>query len=391
MSEGGDAFWINDLDDNLNDIDNVNKYWDDESYVQTAEANHRKVFYHPETVFDHSAVTTSQSGWFISKWANGPLVRHKYDNCPFWDSEVDLTYYKLSNSIISDTVSAALCTNVQRTYSSDIVTTDFTYNWNCTSPLDEVSDDNGNEYIVKGSSQNGEGTVSLTVTTPSGATATASKNVYVGKPDPDDIDVINVGPNYPGTMVLCDDMPNDGKVNWSLAGNILEYSWSVYDDGSNYWQVNQHPKDPFPETPMQDVQFSKPYGSVNGYVNVVIKARNYCGWGVYNAPAMQFSTASCGGMMLTMSPNPSFGETTVSVVPELATESTLKSTSAEAIFDENTEWELEVYSQSQLLKEKKTSLRGNNTTIQTSGWKEGVYIVRVKYKDELLEGKLVVK
>ena len=128
VSEGGDAFWINDLDDNLNDIDNVNKYWDDESYVQTAEANHRKVFYHPETVFDHSAVTTSQSGWFISKWANGPLVRHKYDNCPFWDSEVDLTYYKLSNSIISDTVSAALCTNVQRTYSSNIVTTDFTYN-----------------------------------------------------------------------------------------------------------------------------------------------------------------------------------------------------------------------------------------------------------------------
>lgn len=215
--------------------------------------------------------------------------------------------------------------------------------------------------------------------------------MYVGKPDPDDIDVINVGPNYHSSMVLCDDMPNDGKVNWSLAGSILEYSWSVYDDGSNYWQVNQHPNDPFPETPMEDVQFSKPYGSVNGYVNVVIKARNNCGWGVYNAPAMQFTTSSCGGMMLTMSPNPSFGETILSVVPELAAESTLKSTSTEAGFDENTEWELEVYSQSQLLKEKKTSLWGSSTTIQTSGWKEGVYIVRVKYKDELLEGKLVVK
>ena len=32
-----------------------------------------------------------------------------------------------------------------------------------------------------------------------------------------------------------------------------------------------------------------------------------------------------------------------------------------------------------------------STKIQTSGWKEGVYMVRVKYKDEILTGKLVVK
>lgn len=162
---------------------------------------------------DHSAIVDSNTNYFISKWGRLPLYRHKPADCPYTEYGLNLSYYYLDEPIISDTVSAALCTNVQRTYSSDIVTTDFTYNWNCTSPLDEVSDDNGNEYIVKGTSQNGEGTVSLTVTSPSGATTTASKNVYVGKPDPDDIDVINVGPNYPGSMVLCEDMPNDGKVN----------------------------------------------------------------------------------------------------------------------------------------------------------------------------------
>ena len=210
---------------------------------------------------------------------------------------------------------------------------------------------------------------------------TAEEIFYVGKPDPDDIDFINVGPNYPGSMVLCDDMPNDGKVSWGSAGSILEYSWSIYDDGSNYWQVNQHPMEPFPEIPMKDVQFSKPYGSVNGYVNIIIKAENTCGMGVYSAPAMQFSTSSCGGMMLIISPNPTSTETTLSI----------ESTSEEKTVDETVEWELEVYSPAQTLKEKKTKLKGKSTTIQTQSWKEGVYAVRVKYKDEILTGKLVVK
>ena len=40
-----------------------------------------------------------------------------------------------------------------------------------------------------------------------------------------------------------------------------------------------------------------------------------------------------------------------------------------------------IYQQSKL-KEK--------TKINTSGWKEGVYIVRAKYKNEILQDKLIV-
>lgn len=52
--------------------------------------------------------------------------------------------------------------------------------------------------------------------------------------------------------------------------------------------------------------------------------------------------------------------------------------------------------QTQMLKEKKTKLKGKEYKIQTSGWKEGVYMVRVKYEaknkpEELITGKLVVK
>jgi hypothetical protein len=45
----------------------------------------------------------------------------------------------------------------------------------------------------------------------------------------------------------------------------------------------------------------------------------------------------------------------------------------------------------QALKTKKTRLKGKNTIIQTAGWTEGVYTVHVKYQDEILTGKLVVK
>jgi hypothetical protein len=177
-------------------------------------------------------------------------------------------------------------------------------------------------------------------------------------------------------------MPNDGKVTWNGAGDVLEYSWSVYDDGSNYWQVNQHPMIDYPDIPMEDVQFSKPYGSVNGWVNVKVKARNKCiGWGEYKLPALQFSTSSCYSYYLNITPNPSSGETVLTI----ENQSEVKS------FYENAEWEFEVYDSFQSLKEKKTKLKGKEHKIQTAGWKEGVYIVRVKYNNEILQGKLVVK
>jgi len=90
----------------------------------------------------------------------------------------------------------------------------------------------------------------------------------------------------------------------------------------------------------------------------------------------------CGSSYsMILSPNPTTGETTLSI----------ETTSEDSEFDENSQWELEVYSPGQLLKEKKTNMRGKSAKIQTSGWTEGIYMVRVKYKDEALQGKLVVK
>nr|WP_319269225.1 S8 family peptidase [uncultured Draconibacterium sp.] len=97
------------------------------------------------------------------------------------------------------------------------------------------------------------------------------------------------------------------------------------------------------------------------------------------------------GYSLLLSPNPTTGEATVTIEQSTTEDGTLKSASPDNIFDKNAEWDIEVYDNAQSLKLKKQKLKGKSTTIQTASWKEGVYMVRVKYKDEILTGKLVVK
>ena len=254
-------------------------------------------------------------------------------------------------------------------------------NWNTSSNISRSSSQGSNPCTFTASGS-GQGWVQATITTNCGDVILPQKTVYAGTPDPQDIDFVNVGPYYPGSMVLCEDIPNDGIVRWDAAGSILEYAWSVYDDGSNSWQVNQHPMDPFAEIPMENVQIIKPYGSVNGWVNVKVKARNACGWGNYSAPAFQFSTTTCNSYLLSLSPNPSTVETTISL-ETIATDA--KSTEALQ------EWDLEVYNQGQQLKARKQKINGSQATLNTSGWKEGVYIIRAKVNGEVLTEKLVVK
>ena len=95
--------------------------------------------------------------------------------------------------------------------------------------------------------------------------------------------------------------------------------------------------------------------------------------------------------VLTFSPNPTVGETTISIEQGSANDTSLKSASAETTFDENAEWDLEVYDSMLSLKLKEQKLKGKSITINTQSWKEGIYMVRVKYKDDIITGKLVVK
>ncbi|HKJ40946.1 MAG TPA: T9SS type A sorting domain-containing protein [Sunxiuqinia sp.] len=84
--------------------------------------------------------------------------------------------------------------------------------------------------------------------------------------------------------------------------------------------------------------------------------------------------------ILNILPNPTNGQTTI----ELSSEDV-------QVENVSNEWDLEVYDQGQQLKAKKTKIKGKSTTLNTSGWKEGVYVVRAEYNGQILTEKLVVK
>ena len=90
----------------------------------------------------------------------------------------------------------------------------------------------------------------------------------------------------------------------------------------------------------------------------------------------------CGrSYTLNVFPNPTtVGETTLTIEPA----------SEDVVFDENAEWEVEIFDQMQVLKKQKTKLKGKEFKIQTAGWKTGIYLIGVKYKDEYLQTKLIV-
>jgi hypothetical protein len=80
-----------------------------------------------------------------------------------------------------------------------------------------------------------------------------------------------------------------------------------------------------------------------------------------------------------ITPNPSSGEVTVTIA------------SSEEKGEVETEWEVEVYTQGKQLQAEQTGITGESTTLNTTGWKDGIYLVVARYKGEVLTGKLIVK
>ena len=142
---------------------------------------------------------------------------------------------------------------------------------------------------------------------------------------------------------------------------VSDYSWilnplngnSVYDNGWN-----------------ADIAF---YNS--GNYQLVVRGQNTCGWGNYTVTGIEVYDSEG----LSIFPNPAAGEVTLTIETSDEKEPSVSG------------WDLEIYAPNMMLKEKKTSLKDNKTIINTSGWQEGIYMVRVKYGENLLTGKLVVK
>lgn len=198
------------------------------------------------------------------------------------------------------------------------------------------------------------GTITYTFKMPSGEsyeTFTAEKTFWVGKP------VINniSGPQnlpYGGNQVYTADVSG---------AESATYQWSVS-----------------PSLPLtsygDNVQISFP--STNGDYVITLVVTD-CG----TSDPYYYYVATGEYEINIIYPNPATDETTLSLASALPVND----------LDDLQEWEYEIYTQNQSLKEKKTKLKGYTTKINTSGWKEGVYIVRVKYGKLVFQEKLIIE
>lgn len=175
----------------------------------------------------------------------------------------------------------------------------------------------------------------------------------VGSPQPGNIDIQMDAPPHRFTATILQEVATATSYNWYLDGvlNTTYHGFSAI--------------------------FNRKGPYCGGEYHVEVEAINPCGASA-KTYKLVFEPACLYSLLL--SPNPTGVESTVEMVDESAT--TLST---------EIDWDLEVYDQNQMLKEKKVKIKGNVTQLNTSGWKDGIYYLRARYRDTWVSDKLIVK
>lgn len=238
--------------------------------------------------------------------------------------------------------------------------------WSTSNNISRNSSQGSNPCTFTASSSD-EGWVRATITTGCGNITLPRKNVWVGNILPLGLHLTDRTTGFPHYQ-FCNGQANPVKaVHLDGEAFIDEWDWDVT---GGYVYYNN---------PNGDNSEVTIYPTSSSF-NVKLNAHNDCGWSGW--ADMGVATVSCFSYFLSLSPNPSTLETTISIEP-----ASTKTKNTEAL----PEWDLEVYNQGQQLKARTQKIKGRQTVLNTSGWKEGVYIVRAKVNGEVLTEKLVVK
>lgn len=358
-SEGGDKnVWIGWGNSTAED-----SYWLDGSYIEVSGiADGEKISY----AGDHSAIVLSGTNC-RSKWGAWPLVDHPIGYGPYIYNMSQRKYYE---NFKVDDGPRYICSGGNATYTApDYV--NCTFNWTYdTNSLNQVSGQGTKNFTVtpKSSSIAGQGWVQLTLTVNAPVNKTFSIRKYLGVNMPlyEDLSYSLYTSGGSPVSYMCPNQHYHIYLNNNSGCSLSSYTWSV----PSGWSIN------YTWSNMVSIYTSSTPGG-----RVETSANTCCG--VYtNVITGYFGSGYCGNSFaMSLSPNPSNGETTLSI----------ESTSEDVVLDENAEWGVEIFDQTQCLKEQKTKMKGKENKINTAGWKTGIYLVRVKYKDEYLQGKLVVQ
>ncbi len=263
MTEGGPTRLI---------YTDVYKYMNDGSYTEVLDkTGPLKVFYaNASSADEHSAVVTDDSGKFISKWADYPLIRHAPEDCWYY-AGATLRYF-VKTSLMTIEGSQTILDNQTATYrlsykpAGNIV-------WSVTSNMQIISGQGTDAIVVKGiGSDRGSITASMThVFEGRSVTTRATRGVTVGIPDENLIDVTIGGQSSNYTLFVYHSGRNDCRANYRGTGgnnSILEYEWEA-----NGFEVFNA------QTSNNSVVYLRATStSIGSPTTISLRARNNVGW-----------------------------------------------------------------------------------------------------------------
>jgi len=315
-------------------------------------------------------------------------------------ASMEVNYVKIKQFFIAPeiTVPSQICSTGTATMNVDPLASNIT--WQIT-PSNLVVTSSGTGLtanIAASSTASGTGTITYTFSMPSGETFTASKSFWVG-----------LTASFTGNTTVL----SGGSGTWNGTATCgtppYNYEWFLReDDGSGaegvlvgtgssltLWSVPRSSKAVSLESEVSEPVTMQQINSTIYYLYLRASDANnrvyytqekqivaYGDVDLINPMARMELTKgeNTSALQLKISPNPASNETTIEI-----NDTGIQDAKS------NTEWQVEVYDSMQSLKAKAQKITGKQYAISTVGWKEGVYLVRAKFGNEILSGKLMVK
>lgn len=271
ISVGGERVWLNKDSSGC-----PSTYWKDGSYVETNESDPAatRVSY-PNG--DHSAIISTPSTYFVSKWGAVCLFKHRKDDCPY--NSKGLRYYKLSMTITGQKILRIPdgSESIIADYYLTNVPNGISVTWDI--PYTTIISGQGTNHVQVALSS--YRTISATIRSGAGNTTNIpSIEVKASKsPIITDIEMFQYG-QYNGDYTLC------VVTNQPLA----TYTWRVSDA--------QLGKIPYPDD-ASFIVYPNLYKSVtfpkNGYYTVTVYGQN--GNNISNTFSKEFYISTAGGSL----------------------------------------------------------------------------------------------
>jgi len=358
----GSTVWIWTPDDDT--------FWEDCSYTEVEQQQDAKVSYGDGVSSagwsDHSAIMQAGEDYVISKWGDGPLFGHDIYDCPF--APDDLRYYTLSLDPYVTGPEYACYAGTD--FTANRLPPDATVHWTTSTNLDIKE----GEY---------EETAKIGTDSPSyTGTEWIQANITCNSYTPWQVKEYKMAnPPYYTDIEL--------RVRDASTWEVVE--------GDGYWEL-----DPYTTYEM-DVVDVEMYGcSISDYdytlpqgFSVISEYGNYIDFNTSSSEGgiVTLDATTCcgerevftgylvteGELRLVFNPNPTTGETTISITTR---------DNKEVVPD--TQWYLEIYGTMLNLKEAKSNIKEPSIKVNVSGWNRGVYLVKGVIGDKLAYGKLIV-